>query len=237
MKLIHNKNILILILIILAIIYITLQKKENVSSANIPCILNTNNVIELPSDIEIYNWTTTLVNCRASPDIDSTILITLDKFEKVIILKKYNHWTKVKHKDVIGYIYSEYLTNDKDSISTNRWNIELTKDEIDLLAKILWIEARGESYDGKCAVVEIVFNRMVHKEEFEGSLYDVLSKYNQFASWKLRYNAYPTEDEYDAINDVLEGNTNILSFDYVYFSTFPRNSNYIKIKNHYFCKY
>ena len=31
----------------------------------------------------------------------------------------------------------------------NRWNIKLTNDEIDLLAKIVWVESRGESDQGQ----------------------------------------------------------------------------------------
>ncbi len=42
----------------------------------------------------------------------------------------------------------------------NRWNISLTDEEIDLLAKIVWLEANGEPVEGQEAVVEVVLNRM-----------------------------------------------------------------------------
>ena len=121
-------------------------------------------------------------------------------------------------------------------VANNRWDITLTSDEIDLLAKIVWLEARGESDLGKQAVVEVVFNRMIH-EYFQGSLYEVLSSRNQFSTWKNKNIAKPTDSEYDAINKVLNGKTNILPIDTVYFSTSPRNSNIVAhIGCHYFCR-
>ena len=125
---------------------------------------------------------------------------------------------------------------------TNRWSIELTKDEIDLLAKIVWTESRGESDEGQRGICEVIFNRMIYEKEFKGSLTDVLSQKiggsSQFCSWKLRDKAKPTDKEYDNIKKVLNGETDILDFDTVYFSTSPRNSDIAKhIGGHYFCRY
>lgn len=120
---------------------------------------------------------------------------------------------------------------------SNRWGIELTEDEIDLLAKIVWVEARGESEEGQRAVVEVVFNRMV-SDLFPDTLYDVLSqkKPTQFSSWKLRNKAKPTEKEYNSIYEVLEGNSNILREDTLYFATKKLKSKLdVKIGDHYFC--
>ena len=119
----------------------------------------------------------------------------------------------------------------------NRWGIQLTEEEIDLLAKILWVEARGESEAGQKAVVEVIFNRMI-SEEFPDTLYDVLSQKNptQFASWKLRDSAKPTEKEYASIYEVLTGKTSITKNDTVYFATKKLTRNLdVKIGGHYFC--
>lgn len=103
----------------------------------------------------------------------------------------------------------------------NRWNIYLTADEIDLLAKIVWVEACGEPSEGQEAVVEVVFNRMC-SPDYPDTLYGVLSQDNpvQFCSWKLKDTAKPTEKEYQSIYRVLYGQTAILRSDTVYFSTF-----------------
>jgi len=124
-----------------------------------------------------------------------------------------------------------------EALYENRWGIQLTDEEIDLLAKILWVEARGESEGGQQAVVEVIFNRMV-SGDFPNTLYDVLSQKNpvQFASWKLRDTAEPTEKEYASIYAVLEGNTNIVREDTVYFATKKLTRNLdIQIGGHYFC--
>lgn len=119
----------------------------------------------------------------------------------------------------------------------NRWNIELTEEEIDLLARIIWLEARGEGTEGEEAVVEVVFNRMA-SDLYPNTLYEVLSQNHpvQFVSWKNRDKAVPTEMEYESIYNVLNGNTNLLRDDTLYFSTFMMTSNLdVKINNHYFC--
>ena len=125
----------------------------------------------------------------------------------------------------------------EEAVYQNRWEIQLTEEEIDLLAKILWVEARGESETGQKAVVEVVFNRMI-SEEFPNTLYDVLSQKKpvQFASWKLREKAKPTEKEYSSIYAVLNGETSIVREDTVYFATKKLTRNLdIKIGGHYFC--
>ena len=55
---------------------------------------------------------------------------------------------------------TEITEEQEETINTNRWNISLTQEDIDLLAKIVWLEARGEPVEGQKAVVEVVFNRM-----------------------------------------------------------------------------
>ena len=119
---------------------------------------------------------------------------------------------------------------------TNRWNITLTEDEIDLLARIVWVEARGESLEGQQAVVEVVFNRMVSDIFKENTLYDTLSAKRQFSSWKIKNTAKDYETQIEVVRQVLSGKTNVLSMDTYYFAMFPHNKNLKKkIGNHYFC--
>lgn len=128
-------------------------------------------------------------------------------------------------------------TNLVEETKENRWGIRLTEDEIELLAKILWVEARGESVRGQEAVVEVILNRIA-SEKFPNTLYEVLSEKNpvQFASWKLRDTAEPTAKEYTSIQTVLEGNTNILREDTLYFATKKLTRNLdVQIGGHYFC--
>lgn len=119
----------------------------------------------------------------------------------------------------------------------NRWGIILNEEEIELLAKIVYLEARGECVEGQEAVVEVVLNRMA-SDLYPDTLYEVLSQKNpvQFSSWKNRSKAMPTEKEYQSVYNVLNGNTNLLRDDTLYFSTFMMTSNLdVQIENHYFC--
>lgn len=143
----------------------------------------------------------------------------------------------VKVTDEAVSVTAADLKTGDEVVHENRWGIQLTEEEIELLAKIVWVEARGESETGQKAVVEVVLNRMV-SEDFPDNLYDVLSQKNptQFASWKLRETARPTEKEYTSIYEVLEGMTNILREDTVYFATKKLTGNLdLKIGGHYFC--
>ena len=128
----------------------------------------------------------------------------------------------------------------KKKAPSNRWGISLSSDERDLLAKIVWLEARGEGQIGQEAVIEIIFNRMVDNDYFHGTLYEVLSEdrpCQQFTTWKNRNNAEPTDDIYESIDEVLNGNTNIFTFDYLYFSRggHKKHKDCIQIGNHQFC--
>lgn len=119
----------------------------------------------------------------------------------------------------------------------NRWDITLSQEEIDLLAKIVWLESRGEPVEGQEAVVEVIFNRMV-SGKYPTTVYEVLSQGNpvQFCSWKSRDRAEPTEKEYQSIQNVLDGKTNILRNDTLYFSTEPLTSRIDRqIGGHSFC--
>ena len=120
----------------------------------------------------------------------------------------------------------------------NRWDITLTDEEIELLARIVMLEAGGESDMGKDAVVEVIFNRM-YDEDFPDTLYGVLSEEGQFAVWKNRNSAsaVPTEEVYESIHYVLTGQTDILPFKTVYFSRGgqPGKKEQITIDNHVFC--
>ena len=46
------------------------------------------------------------VNFRSGPSTDNDVYYTLEKMDKVSILSKEGNWTKVKHKEKIGYVYS-----------------------------------------------------------------------------------------------------------------------------------
>lgn len=125
-----------------------------------------------------------------------------------------------------------------EELPSNRWNIELTDEEIEMLAKIIFLEAHLEPEDGISAAIEVVFNRMI-SDSFPDTLEEVLSQDNpvQFVTWSFIDKGEPTDKEYDMIYAALNGEKEVLTTEYVYFARGKQNNHDpIKIGDHWFCK-
>lgn len=112
--------------------------------------------------------------------------------------------------------------------------ITISKEDRTLLAKIIWVEARGEPAEGQQAIAEVVFNRMV-SDSFPDTVRNVLYSSYQFPSTELLDKAKPTQAQYDAIQDALSG-PYVLPIDVYHFATYPVNKNvWGTIGGHVFC--
>ncbi len=110
----------------------------------------------------------------------------------------------------------------------------ITEEERELLAKMVYLEARGESAEGQQAVVEVTMNRVV-AENFPNTVREVLYQKGQYATAPHLETAEPTEAQYRAVDAAMEG-TPILPLDVVYFSTKGENDNvWGAIGGHIFC--
>ena len=140
-------------------------------------------------------------------------------FEEYAIIKGYSGgWIyDVNAMPEEPFIYEEI----KPDVEPRYPDIQLTPDEEYLLAKVIWVEARGESFDGQQAVAEVVFNRMV-ADGYPDTLQGVLSYENQFPSIELLDKAEPEQAQYDAIEDALYG-PYILPLEVLHFSVGPAN--------------
>ena len=209
------------------VIYLVEGENENMSMnvagalALVLCLTVTSNQ-QGNSQVEYYAPTPLL-----SFTTETENEVTFEK-KDITFVTLYNEQEETVEAEVVTEEVEEVLYE-------NRWDIQLTDDEIDLLAKILWLEARGESEEGRQAVVEVVFNRMV-SDEFPDALQEVLSQKSQFSTWKSREKAKPTEKEYATIYSVLNGESSVVREDTVFFATkkITRNLDQ-KIGGHYFC--
>lgn len=119
-------------------------------------------------------------------------------------------------------------------------NIEMTDAELEELAKIVFLEARNQCAEGQQAVVEVVFNRVLHSS-FPDTVHDVLhegegTRCQQFSTIGMLDAAMPTQEQYDAIYNALYGDT-ILDADVVFFSRSGENDRvWGKIGDHVFCR-
>jgi N-acetylmuramoyl-L-alanine amidase len=112
----------------------------------------------------------------------------------------------------------------------------ISEADINLMARLVWLEARGESDEGQQAVVEVVFNRVMH-DKFPSSIQQVVYARNQFTPAKLISSTKATSKEYKNVYHVLWTSQRLLPADVVYFSMGAQNGRvYAKIGCHVFCK-
>ena len=110
----------------------------------------------------------------------------------------------------------------------------ITDRERELLARLIWLEARGESAEGQQAVAEVVLNR-VAADNFPETVATVIFESGQFSTAGRLPEASPGEAQYEAIDRAL-GGENILPLDVVYFSGRGENDRvWGKIGGHVFC--
>lgn len=128
------------------------------------------------------------------------------------------------------FIYVE----EKSNVECRYPGLELTQWEQDTLAKLIWLEARGESAEGQQAIAEVVYNRMV-SEKFPNTLEDVIFAQGQFHTVSRLEEATPCQAQYDALEDALEG-PYVLPIEVVHFATYSVNENvWGQIGGHIFC--
>ena len=113
-------------------------------------------------------------------------------------------------------------------------DLELTQDDIELLARMVWVEAQGEPEEGQQAVAEVVLNRLA-ADNFQDTLKGVIYAEGQFHSTAFLEDAEPTQTQYEAVEQALNG-PYVLPKDVVFFATYAVNKNvWGKIGGHTFC--
>ena len=112
----------------------------------------------------------------------------------------------------------------------------ISADERELIARVVYLEARGEPAEGQQAVAEVILNR-VAAENFPDTVADVVYQENpqQFTTAPFVGEAEPGEAQYAAVDAATSGEA-VLPMDVVYFSREPENGNvWGTIGGHVFC--
>lgn len=142
-------------------------------------------------------------------------------------------------------LLQEEVAKESDNLRTEiTLRANLTDSELDLMYNIVAAEAKGESYEGKIAVAEVIFNRMDSKK-FPNNITDIIYAPNQFqpvSNGSIHYaysnlNVSLQEEIRNAVQDALEGSN------YTEGALFFKTKNYHvnrtpvkQIGNHYFSK-
>lgn len=128
------------------------------------------------------------------------------------------------------YIY----VDDREQVECRYPDVQLTLAEEELLARMVWVEARGESFEGQQAIAEIVLNRLL-SGEYQDSIKGIIYADNQFRSTPFLHKAEPSSIQYEAVERALEG-PYVLPEDVYYFATYAVNKNvWGTIGGHIFC--
>lgn len=99
------------------------------------------------------------------------------------------------------FIYEEPV---REYVEPRYDGLTLTEDETKLLAKLIYVEARGECEDGQQAIAEVVLNRLT-SDLFSGSITAMINDESQFVPNKLIKEAKPGQAQYEAIDRALYG--------------------------------
>ena len=112
----------------------------------------------------------------------------------------------------------------------------ISADERELIARVVYLKARGEPAEGQQAVAEVILNR-VAAENFPDRIADVIHQENpqQFTTAPYIDKAEPGAEQYAAVDAALYGEP-VLPLDVVHFSREPENGNlWGIIGGHSFC--
>ena len=77
-----------------------------------------------------------------------------------------------------------------------------TEEDLRLFAKLLWLECRGESYEGQQAVAEVILNRLV-SPDYPDTIRGIVYADGQFPCTDDIPTATPTQTQYEAIEAAL----------------------------------
>lgn len=112
--------------------------------------------------------------------------------------------------------------------------LTISQEDKELMAKVIYLEARGECFEGQQAVAEVILNRVM-SSKFPNTVTDVVYQSGQFSVTPLISQTTATDTQYNAIDAALNG-TSVLPEDVLFFSTEAITSSvWGSIGHHVFC--
>lgn len=127
-----------------------------------------------------------------------------------------------------------YVEEEEPYVEPRYESLELSDDDLELLARLVWAEARGEEDQGQQAVAEVILNR-VASQRFPNTVSGVIYAQDQFRGSKFIHEAEPTQTQYEAVERALYG-PYILPMEVTHFATYPVNKDvWGTIGSHTFC--
>lgn len=141
--------------------------------------------------------------------------------------------TVIEYVDVPVIEYVEIPVVEYVEVQKKYYNV--TAYERDILAKTVYLEARGESDEAQKAVCSVIFNRVLHGY---GTIDSICHDKNQFSVAPKVDGAKPTEHTYKLVDEVIENGstipTDVIFFRDSFYHSWAKN--WKKIDSLYFSK-
>lgn len=110
---------------------------------------------------------------------------------------------------------------------------EITAEERELLARVVYAESNTETLEGQIAVAQVVLNR-VCSESFPDTVSEVVFQDGQFSTAPILGSVVPNETNYEAVDAAFE--TEVVPYEVLYFSRGAENDRvWGQIGAHVFC--
>lgn len=99
-----------------------------------------------------------------------------------------------------------FNTIEQETASSSESKMQLTQEEIDLMAQIVYAESKGEPFIGKVGVASVILNRL-HHPDFPKSVEGVIYQKNAFSCVNDGIeDDIPDTESYNAVVEALNGN-------------------------------
>lgn len=137
----------------------------------------------------------------------------LSLFDYISLTENIENLDNIKNNDKAN---SKSEANKKEKSAKNTKNnievfnqkgaqLKISKADIDLMAKLVYCESRGEPFKGKVAVASVVLNRVM-SPKFPNTITDVIFQKNAFSCVQNgKLIAQPNESCYDAVYEAIRG--------------------------------
>jgi len=136
-----------------------------------------------------------------SSTADSTIKEELDGYLKIFIPCHNVKSVSAPYVEADKSIEAFVVKPEKDS----ELAIQLTEEEIDLIAKTVYAESKGEPFIGKVGVASVILNRLNHPL-FPKSVKEIIFQKNAFSCInESYYDIEPDAETYEAVDEALRG--------------------------------
>lgn len=151
--------------------------------------------------ISLISMSSIIAEASTIKFLDTNILVK----EKLYIMKNASTDEKKDPENKPSIEKKKVKKEDVQVFNSNGSTLKINKNDINLMAKLVYCESRGEPFEGKVAVASVVLNRVINPK-FPNTISDVIFQKNAFSCVSNgKIIAQPDESCYDAVYEAIRG--------------------------------